>query len=69
MLDRHGYTRADDEYTGRTVLLIGDLAHIYEGAQDQPFGPYMNEASPSARAPNRPPRTPSPSRQARSRPS
>jgi len=34
VLDRHGYTRADDEHTGRAVLLIGDLAHIYEGALD-----------------------------------
>jgi hypothetical protein len=47
VLDRHGYARADDEHTGRAVLLIGDLAHIYEGAQDHPFGPYTNQASPS----------------------
>jgi hypothetical protein len=46
VLDRHGYTRADDEHTGRAVLLIGDLAHIYEGALDHPFGPY-NEVSPA----------------------
>ena len=44
VLDRHGYTRADDEHTGRAILLISDLAHIYEGAQDHPFGPY-NEVS------------------------
>jgi len=44
VLDRHGYARADDEHTGRAVLLISDLAHIYEGAQDHPFGPY-NEVS------------------------
>ena len=44
VLDRHGYTRADNEHTGRAVLLISDLAHIYEGAQDHPFGPY-NEPS------------------------
>jgi hypothetical protein len=44
VLDRHGYTRADDEHADRTVLLIGDLAHIYEGALDHPFGPY-NEVS------------------------
>jgi hypothetical protein len=47
VLDRHGYTRADDEHVGRAVLLIGDLAHIYEGAQEHPFGPYINEASPT----------------------
>ena len=50
VLDRHGYARADDEHTGRAVLLISDLAHIYEGAQDHPFGPY-NEASPSRTEP------------------
>jgi len=44
VLDRHGYTRADDEHVGRAVLLISDLAHIYEGAQDHPFGP-SNEVS------------------------
>ena len=50
VLDRHGYTRADDEHTARTVLLISDLAHIYEGAQDHPFGPY-NEISLSRTGP------------------
>ena len=50
VLDRHGYTRADDEHTGRAILLISDLAHIYEGAQDHPFGPYINQASPSQTA-------------------
>ena len=44
VLDRHSYARADDEHTGRAVLLIGDLAHLYEGAQDHPCGPY-NEVS------------------------
>ena len=46
VLNRHGYARADDEHVGRAILLIGDLAHIYEGAQDHPFGPYRNEPSP-----------------------
>jgi hypothetical protein len=50
VLDRHGYSRADDEYTARSVLLISDLAHNYEGALDYPFGPY-NEASPSRTEP------------------
>jgi hypothetical protein len=40
VLARHGYARADDEHTSRAVLLISDLAHIYEGAQDHPFSPY-----------------------------
>ncbi|MGO8888935.1 MAG: hypothetical protein ACLP8X_35175 [Streptosporangiaceae bacterium] len=27
-------------------MLIGDLAHIYEGSQDHPFGPYIGEIPP-----------------------
>jgi hypothetical protein len=50
VLDRHGYTRADNEHTGRAILLIGDLAHIYEGAQEHPFGPY-NQTWPSPTEP------------------
>jgi len=52
VLDRHGYARADDEHTGRAILLISDLAHIYEGAQDHPFGPYTSEAPPSRTQPS-----------------
>ena len=51
VLDRHVYTRADDEHTGRAILLISDLAHIYEGTLDPPFGPCVNEASPSRTEP------------------
>ena len=72
VLDRHGYARSDDEHTARAILLISDLAHIYEGSQDHPFGPYIDEIpSPgrNRRRPNRPARTPSSSRPARSRPS
>jgi hypothetical protein len=43
VLDRHGYSRGDDEHAGRAIFLISDLAHIYEGSQDHPFGPYINE--------------------------
>ena len=32
-LDRHGYARADDEHVGLAVVLISDLAHIYEGVR------------------------------------
>jgi hypothetical protein len=52
VLDRHGYARADDEHTGRAIWLISDLARIYEGAQDHPFGPYINEARPSTTQPS-----------------
>ena len=40
VLDRHGYTRSDNAHTARAILLISDLAHIYQGSQDHPFGPY-----------------------------
>ena len=36
VLERHGYTRGDDQHAGRAIGLIGDLARIYEGSQDQP---------------------------------
>ena len=42
VLDRHGYARGDDEHAGRAIFLISDLAHIYEGSQDHPFGPSIN---------------------------
>jgi hypothetical protein len=46
VLDRHGYARGDDEHATRAILLIGDLAHIYQGSQDHPFGPHINEPPP-----------------------
>ena len=42
-LDRHGYTRSDNAHTARAILLISDLAHIYQGSQDHPFGPCTGE--------------------------
>ena len=46
LLDQHGYTRGDNEHTGRAILFLGDLARIYEGSQDHPFGPYTGEIPP-----------------------
>ena len=43
VLDRHGYTPSDNAHTARAILLISDLASIYEGSQDHPFGPYTGE--------------------------
>ena len=51
MLDRHGYARGDNEHTGRAILLISDLAHIYEGSLDHPFGPYISEIPPTRTEP------------------
>ena len=70
LLDRHGYTRGDNEHTGRAILLLGDVAHIDEGSQDHPFGPYTGEIHRGQNPchQNRPATTPSPCRPLRSRP-
>jgi hypothetical protein len=44
VLHRHGFTGGDREHAGRALFLISDLAHIYEGTQDHPFGPSVNSA-------------------------
>jgi hypothetical protein len=44
VLDRHGFARGDNEHAGRAILLISDLARIYEGSQDEPVGPYIGQA-------------------------
>ena len=54
VLDRHGYARADDEHAGRAVLLLHDLTRIYEGTQDHPFGPSINQAPSPQTAPQPP---------------
>jgi hypothetical protein len=54
VLDRHGFARGDDEHAGRAIFLIGDLARIYEGAQDHPFGPSINPAPSPQMAPEPP---------------
>ena len=44
VLHRHGFARGDHEHAGRAIFLISDLARIYEGTQDHPFGPAVNPA-------------------------
>ncbi|MGO8958556.1 MAG: hypothetical protein ACLQFR_14490 [Streptosporangiaceae bacterium] len=51
VLDRHSYTCSDNAHTARAILLISDLAQIYEGSQDHPFGPYLNEIPPRTEPP------------------
>jgi len=43
VLDRHGYARSDTEHATRAILLISDLAHIYEGSQEHPSGPAVSQ--------------------------
>jgi hypothetical protein len=58
VLDRHGYIRSDTAHTARAILLISDLAHIYEGSQDHPFGPYIGEIPPRTEPPAPEPASP-----------
>ena len=51
VLERHGYARGDNEHAGRAIFLIRDLAHIYEGSQDHPFGPTINQPPPEPATP------------------
>ena len=51
VLDRHGYARSDNEHATRAILLISDLSHIYEGSQDHPFGPAVNQSPPEPAPP------------------
>ena len=62
VLERHGFARGDDQHAGRAIFLIGDLARIYEGSQDHPFGPSIGQAPSRRRHPNRPTRNPNPDR-------
>ena len=52
VLNRHGYARGDDEHAGRAIFLIRDLAHIYEGSQDHPFGPTISQPPPEPTSPD-----------------
>ena len=52
VLDRHGYTRGDNEHAGRAIFLIRDLASIYEGSQEHPFGPTINQPPPEPASPD-----------------
>jgi hypothetical protein len=54
VLDRRGFARGDNEHAGRAILLVSDLARIYEGSQDEPVGPYIGQA-PYPPAPPEPP--------------
>ena len=63
VLERHGYARGDNEHAGRAIFLIRDLASIYEGSQDHPFGPTVNQppqGEPASPAPATPDAVPVP---------
>jgi hypothetical protein len=47
VLERHGYHRHDDQHTGQAIGVIGDLARVYEGTRDAPYGTYLGQVPPS----------------------
>ena len=50
VLDRHGYRERNDHHGGQAVAMIFDLARVYEGTRDAPFGGYFGQIPPSRRA-------------------
>jgi hypothetical protein len=46
VLHRHRFTRGGDEHLGWVGFLIGDLARIWEGSQDHPSGPSIDQVPP-----------------------
>jgi excisionase family DNA binding protein len=54
VLGRHGFARGDDEHAGRAIFVIGDLARIYEGSQDHPYGPSISQALSRSTSPEPP---------------
>ena len=47
VLERHGYHESDNQHTGQASRVIRDLAHVYEGTRDAPYGTYLDQAPPS----------------------
>ena len=43
VLERHGYRQHDHQHTGQAIGVIGDLARIYEGTRDAPYGTYPDD--------------------------
>jgi hypothetical protein len=54
VLHPHGFARGDSEHAGGALFLISDLARIYEGTQDHPVGPTINQAPYPQEAPEPP---------------
>ena len=45
VLEHHGF-RHDEQHTGQAIGVIRDLAHVYEGTRDAPYGTYLTQAQP-----------------------
>jgi hypothetical protein len=46
VLERHGYHRSNNQHTGEAVVLIWDLARVYDGTMDAPASAYVAVPSP-----------------------
>jgi hypothetical protein len=47
VLERHGYHQHDRQHTGQAIAVIGDLAQVYDGSRDVPYGTDPGPAPPS----------------------
>jgi hypothetical protein len=50
VLERHGYHHHDKQHTGQALGVIRDLAHVYEGTREAPYGTYLDQAPPEPQA-------------------
>jgi hypothetical protein len=46
VLEHHGFRHHDDQHTGQAIGVIRDLAHVYEGTRETPYGTYLAQAQP-----------------------
>jgi hypothetical protein len=51
VLERRGYHQHDRQHTGQAMGVIRDLAHVYEGTREAPYGTYLNQAQPPETGP------------------
>ena len=54
LLERHGYHKHDDQHTGQAIGVIHDLARVYEGDHDAPYGTYPGQAPSPSTSPGPP---------------
>jgi hypothetical protein len=49
-LERHGHHQRDTQHTGQAILMIGDLASLYQGTHDHAYGTGTLPAEPTPHA-------------------
>jgi hypothetical protein len=50
VLERHGYQRHDNQHTAKAIGMVVDLASLYEGTREAPYGTYLHHAPPTQHA-------------------